>query len=63
MRRYLASLGFNGDGPIPAIPDDVRVEATRRYIEAYETITGEPFVPEPGGASGQAPQEPEDCMK
>ena len=26
--------------------DDVRVEATRRYIEAYETITGESFVPD-----------------
>jgi phosphoribosylaminoimidazole-succinocarboxamide synthase len=46
VRRYLSQLGFKGDGPIPAIPDDVRVEATRRYIEAYETITGEAFVPD-----------------
>jgi phosphoribosylaminoimidazole-succinocarboxamide synthase len=46
VRRYLAGLGFKGDGPIPPIPDDVRVEATRRYIEAYETITGEPFTPD-----------------
>jgi phosphoribosylaminoimidazole-succinocarboxamide synthase len=46
VRRYLAKLGFKGDGPIPPIPDDVRVEATRRYIEAYETITGESFVPD-----------------
>jgi len=45
VRRYLAKLGFQGDGPIPPIPDEVRVEATRRYIEAYETITGETFVP------------------
>ncbi len=45
VRRYLAKLGFKGDGPIPPIPDDVRVEATRRYIEAYETITGEAFTP------------------
>ena len=35
-----------GDGPIPPIPDDIRVEATRRYIEAYETITGESFAPD-----------------
>ncbi|HKQ71721.1 MAG TPA: phosphoribosylaminoimidazolesuccinocarboxamide synthase [Polyangiaceae bacterium] len=51
VRRYLASLGFKGDGPIPPILDDVRVEATRRYIEAFETITGETFTPdmqEPG---------------
>ncbi|APR86165.1 Phosphoribosylaminoimidazole-succinocarboxamide synthase [Minicystis rosea] len=45
VRRYLAGIGFKGDGPIPAIPDDVRIEATRRYIEAYEKITGEAFVP------------------
>jgi phosphoribosylaminoimidazole-succinocarboxamide synthase len=46
VRRYLAGVGFTGDGPIPPIPDDVRIEATRRYIEACETITGEPFVPD-----------------
>ncbi len=45
MRRYLASLGFKGDGPIPPIPDDVRVEAARRYIEAFEKITGTTFTP------------------
>ncbi|NUO48381.1 MAG: phosphoribosylaminoimidazolesuccinocarboxamide synthase [Polyangiaceae bacterium] len=46
VRRWLAGIGFKGDGPIPAIPDDVRVEAARRYIAAYETIVGEPFVPD-----------------
>jgi phosphoribosylaminoimidazole-succinocarboxamide synthase len=46
VRRYLVGLGFKGDGPIPAIPDEVRVEATRRYIQAYEKITGTEFVPD-----------------
>jgi phosphoribosylaminoimidazole-succinocarboxamide synthase len=46
VRRYLAKLGFKGEGPIPPIPDDVRIEATRRYVEAYETITGESFTPD-----------------
>ncbi len=46
VRRYLAGLGFKGDGPIPAIPDEVRVEASRRYIEAFETVTGEAFSPD-----------------
>ncbi len=45
VRRWLAAQGFAGDGPVPPIPDDVRVEASRRYIEACETIRGEPFVP------------------
>jgi phosphoribosylaminoimidazole-succinocarboxamide synthase len=46
VRRYLAKEGFKGDGPIPTIPDEVRIEATRRYIEAFETITGESFKPD-----------------
>ena len=45
VRRYLAGIGFKGDGPIPVIPDDVRVEAARRYIEAFEKITGTTFTP------------------
>ncbi len=45
VRRWLAAEGFTGEGPIPTIPDDVRVEASRRYIEAFEAITGTPFVP------------------
>ena len=45
VRRWLAGTGFTGDGPIPTIPDDVRVEAARRYIEAFEAITGQVFVP------------------
>jgi phosphoribosylaminoimidazole-succinocarboxamide synthase len=38
--------GFTGDGPIPRIPDEIRVEAARRYIAACEQITGEPFAPD-----------------
>ena len=46
VRRWLAGQGFKGDGPIPEIPDEARIEAARRYIEAYETITGETFSPD-----------------
>ncbi|HYJ09848.1 MAG TPA: phosphoribosylaminoimidazolesuccinocarboxamide synthase [Polyangiaceae bacterium] len=45
VRRFLAAQGFRGDGAIPPIPDAVKVEAMRRYIEAVERITGIPFVP------------------
>ena len=45
VRRFLVDQGYRGEGPIPVIPDDVRVEATRRYIEAVDRITGAPFVP------------------
>ena len=33
-------------GEIPEIPDEVKVEVAWKYIEAYEKITGEEFVPE-----------------
>lgn len=46
VRRWLAAEGFTGEGPIPAIPDEIRVEASRRYIAAYERITGTEFVPD-----------------
>lgn len=45
VRRFLAERGFKGDGPCPALPDEVRIEATRRYLEAFERITGQAFVP------------------
>ena len=48
LREWLADRGFIGDGEVPEIPDDVRVETARRYIEAYELITGEKFVAEVG---------------
>lgn len=46
VRRYLAAQGFRGDGPIPPLPDEVKVEAMERYIEAVEQITGTKFVPD-----------------
>ena len=46
VRRWLSEHGYRGEGPAPALPDEVRIEATRRYVEACERITGEPFVPD-----------------
>jgi len=43
VRQWLSSKGFIGDGPIPQIPDEVKIEAARRYITAYEMITGVEF--------------------
>jgi phosphoribosylaminoimidazole-succinocarboxamide synthase len=45
VRRWLANEAkWNGDGPPPTLPDDVRVEAARRYIASYEVVTGRTFV-------------------
>ncbi len=46
VRRWYAARGFRGEGEPPAIPDDVRIEAARRYIDAFERITGTAFDPD-----------------
>lgn len=43
VREWLVSQGFRGDGEPPALTDEVRVEAAKRYIQAYETVTGLEF--------------------
>lgn len=48
LREWLAERGFRGEGEVPAIPNDVRAETARRYIEAYELITGLEFTSEVG---------------
>jgi len=40
VRSWLADQGFRGDGEPPVLTDEVRIEAARRYIMAYELITG-----------------------
>ena len=43
VRQWLAEHGFRGEGNVPAIPDDIKIEASKRYIKAYEMITGNEF--------------------
>ena len=40
VREWFAARGFRGEGIPPEMPDEVRLEAARRYIQSYETITG-----------------------
>lgn len=46
-RWFVEDAKYSGDGPTPRMPDDVRVEAARRYIENYQLVTGRTFVPDP----------------
>ncbi len=48
VREWLMAHGFMGQPgqQLPDLPDDVRVEIARRYIEVYEQLTGEPFQPD-----------------
>ncbi len=46
VRRWLKKVGYAGNGPTPTLPDEVRVEASRRYIEACDRIRDSEFVPD-----------------
>ncbi|MFH0832389.1 MAG: phosphoribosylaminoimidazolesuccinocarboxamide synthase [Candidatus Aenigmatarchaeota archaeon] len=43
LRRWLANQGFLGDGTPPALSEEVMIEAAKRYIKAFELITGDDF--------------------
>jgi len=43
LRSWLAGQGFTGEGPVPAIPLEVFEETRKRYVEAFERITGRVF--------------------
>jgi phosphoribosylaminoimidazole-succinocarboxamide synthase len=54
LRQWLLARGWKGDGPPPLIPDDIRVEVARKYITAWETVTGRVFVPRAQGAAEES---------
>lgn len=43
VRDYLVSVGWNKLPPPPKLPEDVVDETSKKYIEAYERITGRKF--------------------
>jgi phosphoribosylaminoimidazole-succinocarboxamide synthase len=47
VRRWMTEThGYRGEGAPPVLPDDVRIEAAKRYIEIYELMTGRVFEPD-----------------
>ncbi len=50
VREWYAARGYRGEGEPPPLPDAVRIEAARRYLQVYELITGRAFVPAEGPA-------------
>jgi phosphoribosylaminoimidazole-succinocarboxamide synthase len=45
LREWFAAQGYRGEGSIPIMPDDFRIQVAERYIRVYEKLTGEMFVP------------------
>lgn len=52
IRLALAALGYRGDGPPPVLDPAVINATTARYIQAFERITGTPFI------AGEYPVQP-----
>ena len=45
IRQALAAIGYSGDGTPPDLGPDVWAETSRRYITAFEMLTGNAFDP------------------
>jgi phosphoribosylaminoimidazole-succinocarboxamide synthase len=44
VRQWLIKeKGFSGHGPLPVIPEDVRIKTAETYLDAYRELTGEGF--------------------
>jgi phosphoribosylaminoimidazole-succinocarboxamide synthase len=43
VRDYLDSLNWNKQSPAPSLPDHVILETSKKYVEAYERLTGRKF--------------------
>jgi phosphoribosylaminoimidazole-succinocarboxamide synthase len=43
VRDYLDSLNWNKQPPAPSLPEHVILETSKKYIEAYERLTGRKF--------------------
>lgn len=56
LREWLAERGFVGEGEVPEVPDEIKAETARRYIESYELITGQKFEAEVGDVAARLEQ-------
>jgi phosphoribosylaminoimidazole-succinocarboxamide synthase len=43
VRDYLISIGWNKQPPAPKLPKHVILETSKKYVEAYEKLTGRKF--------------------
>ena len=43
VRDFMTSIGWDKNPPAPAVPENVVKETTKKYVEAYEKITGKKF--------------------
>jgi len=44
VRDFMTSIGWDKNPPAPEVPEDIVRETTKKYIEAYEKITGKKLI-------------------
>lgn len=52
LRKWMVAQGYRGEGPAPELPAELLAQAAERYIEVFERLTGETFVPSPAPRQG-----------
>jgi phosphoribosylaminoimidazole-succinocarboxamide synthase len=45
LREWFVAQGYRGEGVIPTMPDEFRVQVAEKYINVYEQLTGQTFIP------------------
>jgi len=43
VRDYLEKIGWNKQPPAPTLPNDIVLETSKKYVEAYQRLTGRRF--------------------
>lgn len=43
VRDYLEKIGWNKQPPAPTLPDHIVLETSKKYVEAYQRLTGRKF--------------------
>jgi phosphoribosylaminoimidazole-succinocarboxamide synthase len=46
IRNYMHSLNYHGEGEIPELSDEIKIEASQKYIKLFEILTKTQFEPD-----------------
>ena len=63
VRLALKAAGYSGDGEPPDLGEQVWIDTSARYVELYERITGEAFVPAAQPAQQRIEDNLQDILK
>ncbi len=44
VRDYLTSINWNKEPPVPKLPEEIVKETSKKYVEAYEKLTGKKLI-------------------